>query len=318
MGRAILSGRAVAVPVLVGSFFCLLVVAVDASAGASDERAFRAVEEWALAGRKPDAAHYTDIFVVVKDTSLRWQSDRVYKSEFHLYRRRRPKGDPGGLNRALQTYFEGRGWRVSQGISDHYGQRVYRILVTFSKGKTSFTYIFEATDEGGNTFDNWSERLSLVSDKDVDQYPVCGEVRFDSFFREILLWVKDRKHRIAMQKPYFHLNVYPQPIDHDVPGGTLQLSLSFSCAFGEGSTLCGMQCYERLYEEFLEYLKRNHYEVAEVQDFGTSGWAAVVNKATGPGHSFLFLFESESARSMGYASIGIVVPPGTLKKKASN
>lgn len=283
--------------------------------GATEDRVFDAVEAWLVTGKKPVAANYRSMSVVVKDTTLRWQGNRVYRSEFHLYRPHRPQGDPG-LNRAFQSYFESRGWRVSQGISDHYGQRVYRLLVTLSKGKTSFTYIFEATDEGGSTFDNWSERLSLVSDPDIDQYPVCGEVRFDSFFRELLLWVKDRKHRIAMQKPYFHLNVFPQPIDHDVPGGTLQLSLSFSCAFGEDSTLCGMQCYERLYEEFLEYLGKNRYKVSEVQDFGTPGWSAVVSKAKGPGHSFLFLFESESARSMGYASIGIVVPPGTLKKKA--
>lgn len=298
-------------------FFLFSFVFVEGVSAATDERAFQAVQEWIETGRRPIDARYSDISLELGHHSIRWQGDKIYQSEFSLYRSRRPSGDPG-LNKAFIEYFKQRGWSVSQGISDHYGQTEYRILVTLSKGKSSLSYIFTASNEGGSSFDNWSERLYVLSDKDVVRHPVCADVSFDPFFRHVLLWVRDHKHKISMQRPYFHLDVYSQPVDRDVPQGTVRLKMSFRCEFGPHSTVCGMRCYESLFDAFTAYLKKNRYKVVKVQDYSTPGWTAVVYKAVGPRHTFMFLFSSECAIRMGYASIGIIDSTGARNSNAAD
>jgi len=204
------------------------------------------------------------------------------------------------LNELFRKYLTGNGWKVESLSSDHYGEREYRVSLRAKKDSSVFDWIFTARD---NLKNDWDMKLYILEKGSSVTLP--EECSYADFFSKVLKFYSGTVKNVSSGN-CFRVSTYDPPVHFEAGSGKYKLSITFYCQYGASSTVNGYHCCGELLDEFTSFLKEAGYLVKTKEDLSMPGWRKIIYKAGKAGHAFLFVYESESAASSGYAKIHLL------------
>lgn len=104
----------------------------------------------------------------------------------------------------------------------------------------------------------------------------------------------------------FRVRIHDEQEYFETTSSKYRMSITFYCQYGYSGTENGLNCYGELLDKFISWLKMKGYAVKEREDNSMTGWIKKMYRATSGKGNVLFVYESESAASMGYAKIRLL------------
>jgi hypothetical protein len=161
------------------------------------------------------------------------------------------------------------------------------------------------------TFIPAAGRGAAIHPEDAEKTPdlmshICPvECSYTDFFSQVM------KFHTGLVKSVqagdcFRVRTHDEPEYFVTDKARYRLSITFYCQYGYSGTENGVECYGELLAVFISWLKGKGYVVKKLEDLSMTGWDKVLYRATSGKGSVLFVYESESAGSMGYAKIRLL------------
>jgi hypothetical protein len=127
---------------------------------------------------------------------------------------------------------------------------------------------------------------------------------YTEFFRQIIAFINGSVKSVPPDDCFIVQNY--EGTGNAPEYGNYKKRITFYCQYGHSGTQNGEVCYGELFSKFREFLIKNGYSLVVKEDHSMTGWINQLYSAAKNGRGFLFVYESESAASMGYAKISIV------------
>jgi hypothetical protein len=134
--------------------------------------------------------------------------------------------------------------------------------------------------------------------------PEVPECSYAEFFRQIIAFINGSIKNVPTNSCFIVHNYDESGNAPDY--GKYTKRIAFYCQYGYSGTPNGETCYGELFMKFRDFLGKSGYSLILKEDHSMTGWINKLYSAGKNGRQFLFVYESESAASMGYAKITIV------------
>lgn len=277
----------------------------SAQAGNLDEvnLIFKGAIDFAVYQKTVRSAYNPDIKMIIENREISWQGKYLQtvitmKTMSRDLIKKIYKKD---LDALFEYFLKNQNWKVEYINSDHWGESKYRVLYKVSNENKTFSYVFEASDLRNG---DWDETIYLLSQAESPSERI--ECDYDAFYGQVLKFIENPRQKPDSIGNCFIVGIYDTLTLYNLEEKTFQLILSFYCQYGRSSTNNGYSCYELLFMKFKEFLEKSGYSVELKENHTITGWVKILYNAKKDKKSFLFVYESESAGSSGYAKISII------------
>jgi len=131
------------------------------------------------------------------------------------------------------------------------------------------------------------------------------ECPYADFFNQVLKYHNGLVKSVQTGE-CFRVRTHDEPEYFETDSARYRMSITFYCQDGYSGTENGAECYGELLTVFISWLKEKGYVVQKLEDLSMTGWKKVLYEATSGKRRLIFLYEAESAGSMGYAKIRLL------------